>query len=194
MLDLDLDALTRPGRRSLPIHVGEARPLGERDLAALAENRGTRAPALQRLTDRHHALARALASGMRPMEAAILTGYQPSRVSILLDDPAFKELLEFYRSNMDAVYADLHARMASLSIDALEELRTRLEEAPESVSNTMLLDILKATADRTGHGPQSRSTSEVNVNVNIASRLEAARQRARERLINITPSETREDG
>ena len=47
-----------------------------------------------------------------------------------------------------------------------------------------LLDIVKMGADRTGHGPQTTATN-LNVNVDIAAKLEAARKRNASRPLTI---------
>jgi len=120
-------------------------------------------------------------------DAAVLHGYTVSRVSILQSDPAFKELLGFYREDAQRPYRDLHVRLSGLAMDAAEELAMRLEEDMQTedikdkkVSLTQLLDITKMGADRTGYGPQATN---LNVNVDLAGRLEAARKRVVRRVI-----------
>lgn len=180
-LDLDLPFRTR-GRAARPIIASVVRPLDRADLVLLQEEKGSQASALKRLSERHHALARNLASGMAPGEAGILCGYSNSRVSILQDDPAFKELVEFYRRDVEHQYRDLHTRLSGLALDAAEELAERLEEDASSFSIGQLMETVKMGADRTGFGPQSSSTN-VNVNVDLAGRLEAARKRVAARQL-----------
>ena len=170
------------GRAARPIVAEVVRELGPADLGLLGEERGSTPSALKRLSDRHHALARNLASGMAPGEAAIMSGYVLSRVSILQDDPAFRELVAFYRRDVEFSYRDLHQRLSGLALDAAEELADRLETEPEKVSVGQLMEITKMGADRTGFGPQS-STTNVNVNVDLAGRLQRARERVAARMI-----------
>jgi len=154
------------------------RELNEADLVLLDAPRGVQSRPIAKLRDSHHALARALAAGMKPGEASLITGYSPSRISVLQNDPSFKELLEFYRQSQDAAYANLHDRMATLSLDAIAELRERLDERPEEFTPGALLEMVKTLADRTGHAPTTKS---VNVNVDLnsfADRLAEARKRA----------------
>ena len=154
------------------------RELHESDLTLLDAPRGSVSRPIAKLRDSHHALARALSAGMRPGEASLITGYSLSRISVLQDDPSFKELLEFYRSAQDATYASLHDRMATLSLDAIAELRERLDDHPEEFTPGALLEMVKTLADRTGFAPTTKS---VNVNVDMNSfgdRLEEARKRA----------------
>lgn len=183
-MDQPLDIPFRTlGRAKRKIVFAEVRALERADIEMLQTERGTRAPPLKRLGDRHHALARCLASGMAETDAAIACGYVISRVSILKSDPAFKELLAFYREDTDRAYRDMHERLAGLSRDAADELHARLEEDMQadekSISIGQLLEITKMGADRTGHGPQS--SQNVNVNVGIAAKLEQARRRVSER-------------
>jgi hypothetical protein len=189
-LDLDIAAIQRPGRRPAPLHGSVVRTLAPEDLRLLSEARGIEAPPLQRITERHHALARALASGLSEGEAAALVGYDQSRVSILKGTPAFRELLELYRERKDAEFAEMHSMLAGLSKDAALELRARLEDNPEQLSVGQLLQTLQLTADRTGFGPTSKQ--ETTVRIDLSARLEAARARARaaqQPILDITPSE-----
>lgn len=169
--------LRTSGRAAVPITGEVVRELNEADLAMLGLSRDVHPPALKKLKDSHHGLARCLASGVRPGEASSITGFSLSRISILQNDPSFKELVEHYRAGADGALADLQARMTTLSMDALEELRDRLLDSPDELDSELLLDIVKVTADRTGHGPSSKQT-QVRVNIDLADRLEAARKRA----------------
>ena len=187
-LDLDLDSLTRPGRKAAVFTAETARELAPADLALLA-TRSVQAPEIKKLTERHHMVARALASGLKPGEVAIATGYDGARISILQASPAFRELVAFYSDAKDQVFAETMGQLAGLAKDAVMELRDRLEEKPEEFSNGMLLEISTKMLDRSGHGPSSTSQN-LNVNVVLGSRLEAARQRARNvalGIIDITP-------
>lgn len=172
------------GRAMKPMSAVQVRELDSVDVALLGEEKGSRAAPLKRLSERHHALARCLASGMEPGDAAITCGYVLSRVSILKADPAFQELLAFYHQDVNTKYLDMHGVLAGLSQDAAMELRERLEEDIQAddkkISMTQLMELTKLGADRTGFGPQS---SQVNVNVDLAGRLQAARERVAMRRI-----------
>ena len=74
---------------------------------------------------------------------------------------------------------DLREELFGLSADAIEELRTRLEDSPEKMSTAQLADLVKLGADRTGHGPQSSRTN-VNVDVDVAAAMQAGRKRVEE--------------
>jgi len=178
------DIFRTRGRAAKVIEAAYVRDLEPSDLVLIGTEKGSTASPLKRLAERHHALARNIAAGMRPGEAGIIAGYSGSRVSILLADTAFKELVNFYKDQVDVQYRGLHERLSGLALDAAEELAERLEEDPTAISVGQLLEITKMGADRTGFGPQSSNTN-INVNVNLASRLEAARKRVADRSILI---------
>lgn len=187
-MDLLLQTIRTAGRApSVPDFeiLGE---VGAEELALMQEPRGSEAPPLKRLQQRHHALARNIAAGVPAGEAALLCGYVPSRVSILLADPTFKELVKFYSQDLERVYYGLHETLSALAHDAAEELRTRLEEEPDSLSVGQLTELVKTGADRTGFGPSSKT--DVNVTVGIADKLNAARERvAQRRMLELTATE-----
>lgn len=189
-LELDIASLTAPGRKALPLTGAIVRALRPADLALLlTADRGTSNPPLKKLTERHHTLARALAAGNKPGEAAVAIGFSPARVSVLKSSPAFQELVEFYRTSIDAEYADFHNRMAGLGKDAVLELTERLEENPEDFKTQDLLRLTTEMADRTGYGPSK--TDNVNVTVDVGARLADARKRAKaialESMKDVTP-------
>lgn len=163
-----------PGRRAAPLQVGPVRELSVEDLLAAQRNELVQKPfEIKALRQSHHQLARILAQGVSETEAAIITGYSASRISILKADPAFAELLQYYKDMEAQGYAvaraDMRERLASLGFDAIETLHERLNDSPESFDAKTLLAILEATSDRTGHG----KTSTVNQNVSIGLSAEA---------------------
>lgn len=164
------------GRAKKPVEVEFVRELTESDLALLASERGIKPRPIAKLRDRHHALARCLASGMKDEEASAVTGYDPSRISILKADDTFKGLVAFYHSREDAALADFQTRAAVLTLTAMEEIQERLESDEDPVPMGQLLEITKTFADRTGHAPIQRQVN-LNANVDLGNRLEAARRR-----------------
>lgn len=181
-MDLELDIIRTRGRAAQPLTFEIERELGEDDVRALSVEKGSTPPAIKRITDRHHALARLIVDGKSMGEAAYICGISLSRVSILKNDPQFQELLEFYRSEQAEYFKDMHERLANLSSDAVQLVADRMEDDPNSLTTNQLLEIAKMGADRTGFGPQSSQTN-LNVNVGVADRLAAARMRRRELMV-----------
>lgn len=184
IVNLETNMFRTRGRAVKPLTVEFVRELEPNDMVLLETEKGVKPNPIRQLRDRHHALARKLAEGATPGEAAIWCGYSVSRVSILQSDPAFKELLEFYRREVNIQYRDLNGQLASIAMDATSELLDRLETEPEKISTNQLMELTKLGADRTGYGPQSSSTN-LNVNVDLADRMKAARQRVEARKLDL---------
>lgn len=190
-MDLELEISPRIlGRQAAPLTHSFVRELTVEDLELLKLPRvHTPQQSLKRLTNRHHALARQIAEGLKPREAAAIMGYNVSYVEgVLGADPSFIELVEFYRQNLMRESRSNFDRLVELTGDASDVLLDRLENEPEKISTPQLMELVKLGADRTGLGPQS-STTTVSINANIAERMKAARESAR--LKDVTPPEAK---
>lgn len=183
-LDLPGDLGFQPRGRKSKLTFEVEREVTPVDLEDLSEDRGSKPPSVLKMRERHHALAKAIATGVSEQECAAIYGYSSSRISILKTDVAFKELVIFYRELGNERYVEAKTVMAELHIDASEELRERLETRADDFSNGQLLDLMKATADRTGHGVTTKV--EQNVRIGLADRMDAARRRAAE--MRVVPS------
>lgn len=184
------------GRASKPLVVEGVRELAPADILSLQVETGERPKEIKKLRQRHHALAKALASGIPDGDAAIFCGYTQSHVSILKADPSFKELLEFYSRMQENEYRELHEKIAALGEDSVDEITQRLEDNPDDFSIGQLLEVSKLALDRSGYGPQT--STNVNVNIGLADKLAAGRQRALKaraaalqsrNIIDVTPEE-----
>lgn len=187
-MDLGLDLNRTVGRPARKLLVEVVRDLRQEDLILLSLERGVKPPSLKALRDSHHSIARCIAEGKNGVETQLITGYSASRISILKGDPSFQELVAFYKTKVeeikDQAFIDAQAKLAALNSDAIDELADRLNDKPEGFANDELLDLVKLASDRTGLGPQSKSTN-VNVNVDLAARVSAGR--ARVARLQITP-------
>lgn len=128
-------------------------------------------------------MARLIAEGHGTSDVAAMLGYSISRVSILKSDPAFADLVEFYRSEMQSTSIDalreFHARAVTARNLALEVVIDKLEDEPEKVSIDEAMDVATKLADRTGSGPTTKTQS-VNVVMSYADALAARRRRTSE--------------
>jgi len=88
----------------------------------------------------HHQLARLLAEGRSNTDASRLTGYSPTYVSILKDDPSFQELVAHYAMQEEMHHVDVLERMKLLGLSTLDTLQERLEDDPASFSNRELME------------------------------------------------------
>jgi SpoVK/Ycf46/Vps4 family AAA+-type ATPase len=175
-MDLDFPVHTT-GRAAAPPPVEVIGEVEQADLELLKiEGRPSgQTPHLQRLSDRHHSVARLLALGHAPWEVSAITGYDPSRIAILQSDPTFKHLLACYREAEGQGVADLAARVRDAAATAVTKVLERLEEDP-TIEFSDLSRATRDLLDRAGYG--AKSTKEVNINVGLAERVELARQRA----------------
>jgi hypothetical protein len=156
------------GRKAKAFFAQPVRELNMGDLQVLLNppTLGVETNVVKKMRNTHHMLARLLAEGRAPGECALVTGYSPSRISILQHDPAFQELLGYYKSQAEAKYLDVHERLATLGMAALDELQERLEEKPEDFSNGALLKLATDMMDRSVTKPNAAPpTSGVSLSV-----------------------------
>lgn len=187
--ELDITPRTK-GRAAKPLRLEAAGELVPADLALLASERGIKPTELLVLRERHHALARCLAAGMSNNEASIITGYDPSRISILKSQPLFQQMMQEYKDQSSGIAADFVERANTLGLTVLSRLQEQVEDR-EDISLSTLLEVGKFAADRSGNAPTTK-TQNVNVNVNFGDKLRAARDRAnaalKDTLVDVTPA------
>ena len=148
---------------------------------------GVKTPNLRAIRHTHHRLAQLLAAGMDEVQAARLCNYGVGRVSILKNDPSFRELLAYYATNVAEEFTDFIRTAADLSMDMLSRLQEQLDEEPEKFTPDVLLRAISTLADRSGNAPTQKNIN-VNVNTDVAARLRAAESRLR----TITPADAAE--
>lgn len=162
-LDAIIDSVVPPasrGRRQQEVHAQVRRELNASDverLWALPEGGlGSTAAPLQKIGFSHHSLAKLLAEGRSNADCSLITGKSPSRISILKHDPAMTELIEYYKTQNEAVYLNIHERLATLGLSSIEELQDRLDTDPNSFSQRELMELAALGFDRSGYGPSSK--------------------------------------
>ncbi|NNW55459.1 MULTISPECIES: hypothetical protein [unclassified Roseobacter] len=177
-MGLDLNTVVGRGRKPAPVTVTLVRELEAADAALLAAGAGPVSvpPPLQRITQRHHSVARLLAAGTPPGEVALITGYDNSRISILQNSPAFQELVALYKNEVDMQFSTTLENLAGLGEEAIAEIRDRLETEPGKFSLKDLRETATLALDRSGHGPSSSVKKDVTVD--FSERLENSRKRA----------------
>lgn len=115
----------------------------------------TAAPTLQRLREIHHRAARKVAAGLSLVEVGIEVGRSAKRIGDLCQDPAFKELVEYYRTQIEEV--DLmgariaYADYADINDLARGEIIARLEDPTKmkDIPVDELRHLMISTGDRT---------------------------------------------
>lgn len=193
---LETIALARPGASGPGLVY--LRDLAESDVSALRSGAGPGLPAnpLARLKHTHHLLARLIAEGRKQVEISLITGYSPSRISVLKDDPAFKELVSYYAEQAEAIYANVHERRAQLGLSAIEELQERVDTDPQSFSNRELMELVETTLDspaKTAAGPGALGPGGLNINIAFVKAEDKPRRddqrdgSGNSKIIDITP-------
>lgn len=180
---LDITSVSIRGRarapRDLKYHV--VRELTPADIALLQADRKSTVPAIKKLRDSHHRIARCFAAGMTDLQVSMQTGYSFSRLSILRTDNSFKDLIETYRKagvEAFAEYSDIAmgnmVKGERLIEDSLESVGER--EAPLELGE--LRPVLEIVADRADRFGYPRKSTNVNLNLDFAGKLESARRRS----------------
>jgi hypothetical protein len=109
--------------------------------------------ALSKVRDAHHSLARYVALGLKDVQIAAMTGYTQPYISTIKNDPAFKELVTFYRNHEGEEFADMQERIRLMTADTLQEIRGRLEgDDVASIPMSTLVELAKVGLDRSGYG------------------------------------------
>jgi hypothetical protein len=156
------------------------RVLARADLSVLLEKRPK--TELKSLTDKHHRIARAVAAGLSNVDVAAICGITATRVSMLKQDQAFQELCAHYRGLVTADY--IHQTDSYLEVLLANKLKAEVMlgdkldaaiDGDELLPTRDLMAISRDAADRTGHG---KVQTNMNVNVDFAAKLEAARRRS----------------
>lgn len=153
-LDLEFTIGSARGRQAKPLGMEFVRELedGDKPLILAPPPLGDKPPTIAKLRHTHHQLAKQLAMGKPAVEAGLMTGYSSSRISILQNDPAFMELIEYYKANIEAKFAEFHERLAALGQHAVDELQDRLEDGTEKFSKKELMELMKLCAENRAPG------------------------------------------
>ncbi len=162
----------------------------KRPVAPRAETRSPSEPqSLARLKERHHSVARLIASGVSQRLVAEICNYTESYLSILLDNPAMVELIELYRAQHNSAALLIAEKLRTVGTEALQKLSDKLEADEIPVSE--LVAIAKLGLDRAGHGPQHKHevTSTQHV-IDHAKLIELEREAREKNARLITPRQS----
>lgn len=165
------------GRPAKSPTIDGARSLSRADVENVSQGKN---PAVRRLRDSHHMVARLCAMGLRSGDIAKRTGYSLVRISTLRGDPSFEELVSNYRDNVneewkesvDEYFETVNANR-TIAARLLNDKLTAAE--PDDIDFRTLVSIHADAADRTGYPKRSVA---VNVNVDFAAQLDRAISRS----------------
>jgi hypothetical protein len=169
--------------------------LGEADLRSLALPGSSAPPATIRLRQVHHAVARYLVAGMRPVEVSELIGVSQTTISILQQSPAFQELLEHYREKADSVAFDFQEKIRLLGADTISRLHEMVVEN-EGLEPEFLRKLTVDLADRLGYAPVKRVEKRIFTTTISVEDLQAIKAKYRQEALPLdaAPATVRPEG
>lgn len=169
----------------------EVRALTEADYASL-NPKGAKLPQIRAS---HHRMAELHAAGLTAAQISDLTGRSLTHVRNFPKVPANAELIGHKVAEAMAApepvtdpVTERIRLITQVGTLALTKLRDRLEDDAYEMPDRMLLAIADSSMDRIGHGKQS---TQVNLNMDLGARLQRARERQRERVVELGPEEFR---
>ena len=180
------------GRPRAERSIGEPRELTQEDLAKLER---PRLPAFQKFRESYHAVAKALALGLRDDEVAELTGYGLGRIYQLKADPTMQARVEAYRDMIvDPAYAaegrDYMRELVRGRTMTMRICNDKLADTdPEDISFRDLIGLNTFFADRSGFG----KTTSVKIEQDLSDRLAQALA-ASAKVINARPLKVVNEG
>lgn len=126
------------GRAGAQLLMTQTRALTPGDLLILAttqksgEKRHNPAPSLQVLRATHHQAARLIARGLTYAQVATEVGRTAQRISDLMRDPTFKELVTYYETQLEELTTDDSIEFTGIVKDiarlSAEEIQDRLSD------------------------------------------------------------------
>lgn len=170
------------------------RPLGPEDLAEyigaagqLQTTQKSDEKDIQVLRARHHSVARYLAMGISEGVVAELTGFTPSYLSTLKNNPSMLELIAHYRAPSTSITQEISEQLRTAGVSALMSLIEDLAQGRVDINQK--IQIAKLGVDRSGNGP---SSTQHNINetrivdvAEVAKLALEARRREDGRIIDI---------
>lgn len=121
---------------------------------------------------RHNLVCQLHAIGMKNTEISEITGYTQSKVSIIINDPRAKIVIQQALENMAGNIADLHTRLKVHAVEALDEI---VEELRLSKDERIRQKAAFGLLDRAGYTPVNKQLIiSGQITESIADRMEKA--------------------
>jgi hypothetical protein len=174
------DLIPQRGAIAEPLLLEVDRQISAADLARAGDAPKVTVPILQKLRATHHRQALLLAQGKPVREVAMIVGCTPQRLTQLMVDPTFVELVEYYKDQVIAAMLSDAARLQDKLVDvgemAVDEIRDRLEDDQKRGNMPVgeLRKIAELALDRTVAPPKNAapaSTAPATVTINFGTPL-----------------------
>lgn len=144
---------------------------------------------LKHLWERHHEIKRRLVCGERPIDIAGSLGMTTTRLSIIMNSPAFQQELAKEREKADSNARDVQSRLQALSVDSMSLLEQAIKgingKPKEGISPALQVKVAQDILDRAGYGAVQKSIQVSGVLTN--EDIEALKKRKEMRLVNPIP-------
>lgn len=134
------------------------------------------AGSLSSMSDKHHAIAEALASGAKPEDVAEEFDMTPTYVRAIADSPAFRNKVAVIRKNGEDRAASIHAKLMAATEKAVEKLETMIDATD---SPAFSLEAFTELADRAGFSPVRKQVSATMPVDDVLNAMNAHRENAR---------------
>ena len=108
---------------------------------------------LQKLSDRHHEIARLLTLGLSNKEIAQQLGLDPSTISQVKSSPLLRAKVEELSQGRDENTKDIRASFEDLAPQAIEALQTMVRNEDGSIMGSTQLNAAKYVLEVLGHSP-----------------------------------------
>jgi hypothetical protein len=112
---------------------------------------------LSALKERHHEIKRRLIAGDRQVDIAHALGMTQSRLSIVINSPAFQSELRILRAAADLEAADVGKRITKLAPAAMKVLEAAILQTPDGIGPLAKVGIAKDVLFMAGHSPAQRA-------------------------------------
>lgn len=149
------------GAIKTPLTLEYERDLTMNDIARLDLALPQAPPPIRTVRAIHHRQAQLLAEGKSMAEVARIVGSDESRIARLSNDPAFAELVHYYRDQCTEIEFDAYRKAQDALVDIFEltqeEIRARLED-PDKIARVSLSELRQLNqfaADRSVAPPKA---------------------------------------
>lgn len=173
-----------------PLMIEVVRSLTATDLSTLrAKSSGQSLAPLtghMRIRTAHHQIAQFMAQGHELTVIGLWTGYNPSYLCRLAGDPSFAELLSYYQTQQEMIFADVTLRMKTLGLSFLDALQEMLADPKVEWTKRELMEATELLLIKgRGLGSASGAQSGPGITINVDF-VKAAGERMTDAKVGVT--------
>lgn len=114
---------------------------------------------LTHLWERHNEIVRRVVAGDRPIDIAHQMGMTTSRMSIIMNSPAFKARVAELSALANKNASDVQGRISELAIESMTILEDAIRAKQEGVSPALKIKVAQDVLDRAGYSAVQKTAS-----------------------------------